>query len=198
MKTKNLRNMTMKYEYGSKDTEYVFCYKSRPFAVLVSPSLPTPTSSFVDHLLVSELKLKMTDLQCKKINFGGKKLRLLGKVSCTVQCIKDGNVFGNFQYKACVIENLNLHFDTHSIAGVKIIDLLCGDQVNNPDCTSSAGSPSPRATPRRASSRSPSPARPTSPPGLPTTPQYEPPRTKFSAVQMLAGFGDQSPRSHNL
>ena len=123
MKTNNLRNMTMKYEYGSKDTEYVFCYKSRPFAVLVSPSLPTPTSSFVDHLLVSELGLKMTDLQCKKIIFGGKKLRLLGKVSCTVQCIKDGNVFGNFQYKANVIENLNLHFDTHSIAGVKMINL---------------------------------------------------------------------------
>ena len=94
--------MTMKYDYGNKDSEYVFCYKSRPFAVLVSSYLPTPNSSFVDHLLVNELGLKMSDIQCKKISFGGKKLRLLGRVSCTVQCVKDGRMFGNFNFKACV------------------------------------------------------------------------------------------------
>ena len=114
MKTQNL---TMKYEYGNQDSEHVFCYKSRPFAVLVTQSLPTPSSSsFIDHHLVNELGLKMSDIQCKKIHFGGKKLRLLGKVNCTVQCVNDGKVFGNFHYKACVIENLNLNFDTHSIA----------------------------------------------------------------------------------
>ena len=194
MKTQNL---TMKYEYGNQDSEHVFCYKSRPFAVLVTQSLPTPSSSFIDHHLVNELGLKMSDIQCKKIHFGGKKLRLLGKVSCTVQCVNDGKVFGNFHYKACVIENLNLNFDTHSIAGAKMIELLQSDQ-NNSLRTSAQTTPSRAATPRRASSRSPPPSRPTSPPGFPTDPQYEPPRTKFSAVQMLAGFGDQSPRSHNL
>ena len=198
MKTNNAT--TMKYDYGNRDSEYVFCYKSRPFAVLVSDSLPTPNSSFVDHLLVNELGLKINDIQCKKISFGGKKLRLLGRVNCTVQCVKDGRMFGNFNYKACVIENLNQHFDTHSIAGANMIDLIHGDEIINQNCTSAGSqlSPSPRSTPRRATSRTPPPARPTSPPGFPTTPQYEPPRTKFSAVQMLAGFGDQSPRSHNL
>ena len=86
MKTNNAT--TMKYDYGNRDSEYVFCYKSRPFAVLVSDSLPTPNSSFVDHLLINELGLKINDIQCKKISFGGKKLRLLGRVNCTVQCVK--------------------------------------------------------------------------------------------------------------
>ena len=79
--------VTMKYDYGNKDQEHVFCYKNRPFAMLVSSNLPTTTSNFIDHFLVQELGIKISDLQCKKICFGGRKLRLLGKVSCTVQCI---------------------------------------------------------------------------------------------------------------
>ena len=196
-------NTTLKYEYGNKECEYVFSFKNRPFAVMVSSYLPTPTSSFIDHRLVSELGLKMTDLQCKKISFAGKKLRILGKISCTVQCIDEGCVSGNFNFRASVVENLNSHFDTHSIAGEKMVELLRDGKFNascasegTSSTSSRAASASPR--PRAAPSRTSTPGRPTSPPGFPTTPQYEPPRTKFSAVQMLAGLGDLSPLSHNL
>ena len=126
MHFKEKSRVTMKYCYGNKDEEHVFCYKNRPFSMLVSSILPTPTSNFIDHLLVQELGLKISDLQCKKICFGGRKLRLLGKISCTVQCIVDGNIQGDFHLKASVIEHLNQNFDTHCIAGVKTTALLAG------------------------------------------------------------------------
>ena len=88
-------NLTLTYTYGAGDKEFVFCCKNRPFAVLCSSSLPTPAASLIDHNLVMELGLKITDLQCKKISFAGRKLRLLGKISTTVQCIKDGKLFAN-------------------------------------------------------------------------------------------------------
>ena len=133
---------TMKYLYGNQEEEFVFCHKGRPFAILMSPHLPTPSSTFIDHHLVKELKLKMTDLQCKKLSYCGKKLRILGKVSCTIQCVKEGNTVGNFFLKASVVEDLKEHFDTHGIAGNKMAAILQGDDVKSINCTSS-GAPSP-------------------------------------------------------
>ena len=157
------KNLTMKYEYGGGNTEYIFSYKNRPFSMLKSSNLPSPTSNFIDHLLVKEFGLKMFDMQCKKIYFGGQKLRLLGRISCTVQCISDGASHGNFQFKACVIENLNQNFDTHSIAGMKTSALLSGDcdgdQDEDVSCTySGAFSPPPRESSRTPSSTSSTPA----------------------------------------
>ena len=140
--------VTMKYDYGNKDQEHVFCYKNRPFAMLVSSNLPTPTSNFIDHLLVQELGIKISDLQCKKICFGGKKLRLLGKVSCTVQCIVDGNVQGNFHLKMSVIEHLNQNFDSHCIAGAKSTALLLGSSDVPTSPRSSLSSSSGASTPK--------------------------------------------------
>ena len=174
----------MRYDYGNHDEEFVFAYKSRPFAVLVSASLPTPTSSYIDHHLVMELGLKMTEVQCKKFSFGGKKLRMLGKISCTVQCVNNGQFFGNFHLRASVIENLTQHFDTHVVAGVQTVALLRGDRA----ASSSTGAPSPGRespppprgppSPRRSpppASRPATPTRPSSPPGFPSRPQYPPP-----------------------
>jgi len=133
---------TMKYKYGNQEEEFVFCHKGRPFAILMSPHLPTPSSTFIDHLLVKELGIKMTEIQCKKLSYCGEKLRILGKVSCTIQCVKEGNIIGNFFLKASVVEDLKQHFDTHGIAGNKMAALLQGDSVESIDCTSS-GAPSP-------------------------------------------------------
>ena len=108
MKLIENHDVTMKYTYGNQDEEYVLCYKGRPFSVLSSTSLPTPTGSYIDHLLVRELGIKMTDLQCKKFSFGGVKLRLLGKISVTVQSVKDGRTSGNLHLTANVVENLRL------------------------------------------------------------------------------------------
>ena len=181
-------NITQRYDYGNNDQEFVFTFKSRPFAVLVSSILPTPTSSYIDHLLVMELGLKMSEIQCKKVSFAGKKLRLLGKISCTVQCVIDGRIMGNFHLKASVIENLNQHFDTHCIAGVQTAALLRGDQVHS--SPTSSGPPSPaRGTPSRRRT-SPAPSRSTSSPTSatrrPSSPPGFPPRPLFSTQQQVA------------
>ena len=101
------------------DREYVFAVKSRPFACLVSPHLPTPTTSLIDFNLVSSLGLKMSDLKCQKLFFGGHKMRILGKVSLTVQTIKDGLSCGTFHIKANVVTDITKNFETDCVVGSK-------------------------------------------------------------------------------
>ena len=149
-----LRNVTDFYSYANHDQEFVLCHKNRPFSVLVSPNLPTPTSSYLDHQLVKELGLKMTGISCKKLSFGGKKLRILGKVSFTAQCVKDGNEFGTIHFKGSVIEDLRQHFESHGIAGARLSPLLCGDvprgsssSSSSSSCGTSPSRPSPTRSP---------------------------------------------------
>jgi len=106
------------------DREYVVACKGRPFTILAPTSLPTPPISYVDHKLVTELKLRMSDLQCSRLHYGSKKMRILGKISTSVQCIAEGRTSGNMHFKALVIENLSEHFDVHSIAGIKLNQML--------------------------------------------------------------------------
>ena len=106
------------------DLDIVVACKGTPFTILQSHSLPTPTVTFSDHTIVAELKLKMTDLQCSRLHYGSKKLRVLGKISTSVQCIYNGMVTGNLHLKASVVENLYENFDAHSIAGTKLTELL--------------------------------------------------------------------------
>ena len=84
MKENNYSNntFTTRYSYGTTDSEYVFTCKGRPFAVLVSDNLPTPTSNLLDFDLVKSLGHKVIDLQCLK--FAGNKLRILGRVSTSL------------------------------------------------------------------------------------------------------------------
>ena len=144
MKFNNKFNTTT-YNYNNNEEELVLCYRNRPFAVLQSSFLPTPTSNYIDHQLVMELGMKMSDVSCKKISFGGKKLRLLGRVSFSAQCVNDGNIFGSFHFKASVIENLQQHFDTHAIAGSKMTTLLNGggDDDASSSCDSMYEPPKP-------------------------------------------------------
>ena len=111
---------TTTYEYGSADKEYVFCCKGRPFAALVSPNLPTPSSSLLDYDLIKKLGLKMVDIQCRKFYFRGHKMRILGQVSTAVQCVQGGRISGNFHVKGLVISDLYQKLDTHCVAGVKM------------------------------------------------------------------------------
>ena len=111
---------TTRYSYGSRDQEFVFCCRGRPFAALVSPNLPTPTSSLLDYDFVKGLGLKVTDLQCKKFFFAGNKMRILGRVSTTVQCIQNGRTGSNFHIKGVVVSDLYKLLDTHCVAGNKM------------------------------------------------------------------------------
>ena len=165
---------TLKYNYANNEEEYVFCVKGRPFPCLVSPLLPTPTSSLVDYGLVRDIGLKMSDLQCAKFSFGGHKMRILGKVSITVQCIHDGVSSGTFHIKGNVVLDLAKNFDTECIAGSKMKCLLMRGQssTHSPSTGSTSSLPraSPTATPGRPSAPS-SPGRPSPPPpGRPSPP----------------------------
>merc|ERR1719219_2547631 len=61
-------------------------------------------------------------------------MRILGKISTTVQCIQDGRISGNFHIKAKVVEDLNTILDTHGVFGRKLKDQLREpQQVPNED-----------------------------------------------------------------
>ena len=143
------RHVTDSYDYANQEAEYVVCHKNRPFVILVSPNLPTPSSSYIDHHLVQELNLKMTDISCKRLSFAGRKLRILGKVSFTMQCVHDGNVFGTLHFTGSVIENLHQHFDVHCVAGRKLSLMLNGDDgsSSSSSCGSLQSSPTRRRSP---------------------------------------------------
>ena len=111
------------------DLDIVVACKGTPFTILQSHSLPTPTVTFIDHKIVAELKLKMTDLQCSRLHYGSKKLRVLGKISTSVQCIYNGMVTGNLHIKASVVENLYENFNAQKT--VKIAEI-----ENPPFCCS--------------------------------------------------------------
>ena len=102
------------------DLEFVVACKGRPFTILTSPQLPTPPINYVDYGLINDLGLRMTDLQCRKLFFSGEKLRILGKVSTSVQWIVDGSPLGNLHFKAHVVEDLRKVFNTHAIACEKL------------------------------------------------------------------------------
>ena len=110
--TKPKTVFTTSYQYGDHNEEYVFACKGRPFAALISDILPTPDTNLIDHNLVRELGLKMTNLQCRKFHYAGHKMRVLGRVSTAVQCIQDGRTNGGFHLKGLVVTNLDQCLDT--------------------------------------------------------------------------------------
>ena len=112
--------LTTSYTYGTADKEYVFSCKGRPFAALVSPNLPTPTSTLLDYDFIRKLRIKMTDVQCRKFQFGGHKMRILGRVSSAVQCVQGGRITGSFHVKGLVVTDLYELLDTHCVAGTKM------------------------------------------------------------------------------
>ena len=107
------------------EQEYVLACRGRPFSLLTTPQLPTPPVNYVDYSLIQDLRLRMDDLQCRKLFFGGEKLRILGRISTSVQCIVDGSSFGNIHFKAYVVEDLKKMFNTHAISSEKLHRKLC-------------------------------------------------------------------------
>ena len=125
--------------------------------MLSSQRLPVPTTSLIDYNLVRDLGLKMEDLQCSKFTFGGSKFRILGKISQTVQTIKNGVVSGTAHLRASVVENLSATFDSHSIAGKRMTDFL-GKKMSNMSTTSAAESRPQTPASQRSTGLQPSPS----------------------------------------
>ena len=174
--------ITLCYDYLDQ-REFVFSIKGRPFSMLSSQKLSIPSTSLIDYNLVNDLGLKMTDLQCSKFSFGGQRFRILGKISQTVQTITDGVVSGTIHLRASVVEGLRSVFDSHSIAGKKISELLSkktssGHSSPASALSSPARSPrSPKTPPaadqkKMTATKVKSSSTVNSPPGFPTVPQY--------------------------
>ena len=98
----------------------MFACKGRPFATLVSDNLPIPDTNLIDHHMVRDLGLKISNPQCRKSHFAGHKMRILGRVSTAIQCIKDGKTSGSYHLKGLVVTNLDQLLDTQVVAGVKM------------------------------------------------------------------------------
>ena len=69
----NERYITLSYDGIHGDREFAVACKGRPFSILTAPTFSTPTSTLIDFNLVRDLKLRMTDLQCAKFQYGGHK-----------------------------------------------------------------------------------------------------------------------------
>ena len=115
---------TVCQDYSPDMKEYIFAIKGRPFAMMSSQKLPVPPVSLIDYNLVRDLGLEVQDLQCTKYTFAGRKFRILGRVSQTLQTIQDGVIAGTAHVRANVVENLYQAFDTHSIAGQQMLAAL--------------------------------------------------------------------------
>ena len=153
--------------------EFVFSIKGRPFSMLASKKLSIPTTSLIDYSLVSELGLKMSDLQCSKFTFGGQRFRVLGKIVQTVQTIKDGVVSGTVHLRANVVEGLRNVFDSHSIAGKKFSEMLSGKVSHTKPPTTPQSTPPCSTRSSKTSSPTPTVTKvKRSPPGFPAVPQY--------------------------
>merc|ERR1711973_503280 len=97
----------------------------------------------------------------------------MGKISQTVQTIKNGVISGTVHLKANVVEGLRTVFDSHSIAGKKFSELLSRKVCNtNPPASPRATSPRSTRSPKTPSTRQTPTKVKSSPPGFPEVPQY--------------------------
>ena len=204
----NINNnfVATRYSYGNNDNEYVLSCKGRPFAVLVSPNLETPTSSLVDYDLVKSLGLKLTDLQCRKFSFAGNKFRILGRVTTAVQCVQHGRVGSTFHLKCDVVADLYRTLDTHCVASAKLQQHLVSGEVitivddEDKSCPQSSeappGPPAASTTPPPASAE-PAPLAPRASAALPETTAQPPlaPSTPPRASAASPSAAAPSPRS---
>ena len=156
MKSNEINDPTMCNRYPNNEIEHIFCFKGRPFGCLSSPHLPTPTATLVDYNLVKDLGMKMYDLQYQKFSFCGNKLRILGRVSISVQTIHNGFASGSFHIKANVILDLHKSVDCESVAGLKLKSKLENISPESDLSSSSSGCSSPPSSSSRDSSPSPS------------------------------------------
>ena len=175
MPTSNSGFITLCYDNYPDQREFVFSMKGRPFSMLSSQKLPVPTTSLIDFNLVNDLGLKMMDLQCSKFTYGGHRFRILGKISQTVQTITDGVISGTVHIRASVVEGLRSVFDSHSIAGKKVSEMLSKkiSPDSNPEASSPPSTPSPAKsskTPSTPKVASPAVKVITPPPGFPPQP----------------------------
>ena len=130
--TNSNQSVTMCNRYDGGVKEFIFSIKNRPFGMIISPNLPVPNTSLLDFDLVQKLSLPINDRQYKKFTYNGCKMRIVGRVSTTAQCLQSGTLSGNIHVKAFVVLDLHTKLDVDSVAGSTMAVKLGGSDVTTP------------------------------------------------------------------
>jgi len=88
----NSNQPTLSFNYGGGVKEHILVVRGRPFSVLESPNIPTPNTTYIDYKLVKELGIKVANLTYEKMSYCGAKMRKIGTVAVTAQCLIDAEV----------------------------------------------------------------------------------------------------------
>ena len=69
---------------------------------LMSPQIETPPFTVIDYDFIKSIGLEMSDVQCRPFRYDGYKMRILGQVSTTIQCVEDGMITEDFEAKVAL------------------------------------------------------------------------------------------------
>ena len=103
---------------------------------LMSPQIETPPFTIIDYDFTRLIGLEMTDIQCGPFRYDGHKMRILGKVSTTIQCVEHGKITEDFHIEAKVASDLYALLDSHCVIGtdmMKSISALNEEQGTSDD-----------------------------------------------------------------
>ena len=94
---------------------HIFVCKKFPFEILRNAY--SPNENLVDENFVHRLNLNQSNLTCENYRIGSETVRIVGKISTTVQIIAEGAIVGSMQLKANVVRDLKLLFGTEALPG---------------------------------------------------------------------------------
>lgn len=103
---------------------HIFVCKKYPFEILRSSTFPAPNENLIDENFVHKLNLTQTNITCENYRLGSETVRLVGKVSTTIQTVSEGIVIGSMQLKATVVRDLKLLFGTEALPGLQLSEKL--------------------------------------------------------------------------
>ena len=99
------------------ESRHIFVCRKYPFEMLKSPNFPASNETLIDEDFVHKVQLAQTNITCENYRYAGQNLRIVGKISTTVQAVANGVPVGNMQLKATVVRNLKSHFLTEALPG---------------------------------------------------------------------------------
>ena len=108
--------------YG--EGRHVFVCRKFPFEMLRSPNYPSQNETLIDENFVHKVKLDQTNVTCENFRFAGQNLRIVGRISTTVQTVANGVPVGNMQLKATVVRDLKSLLGTEALPGAQLREKL--------------------------------------------------------------------------
>ena len=108
-------SFTTIYNYDNGEEQHVFTCRGRPFVALISPQITTLPFTIIDYDFIKSVGLELTDVQCRPFRYDGHKMRILGQVSTTIQCVQDGMITKDFRFEALVASDLYGLLDSHCV-----------------------------------------------------------------------------------